>query len=73
MEGPRRGFSLKGSKENLPRYSVKRQTSLLMYAGQSLIYMEYTNITIFTTKINGTNHGVHILGHGAWKIGGGGG
>lgn len=73
VEGPRRGFSLKGWKENLPSWLAKRQTSLSNLEGQSLRYMVYTNIATLVTKMSGTSHGVHSLGGGGRKVGGGGG
>lgn len=76
MEGPRRGFSLKGWKESLPRYSEKRHLSIpALVDGQSLTYIVYTKIPISAAKMRGMSqehHGSGATG-GVKKDGEGGG
>lgn len=70
MEGPRRGFSLKGWKENRPKTFERRHSrSLPMCAGQLLAYIEYENNATLTTNTSGTSHGIHGFGTGGEKRG----
>lgn len=55
-EGPKRGFSLNGWKENLPRNPATQSSSCL---GQLLKYMTTTNITILATTNKGINQEIH--------------
>lgn len=66
--GPRRGFSLKGWKENLFKKG-KRHFSPVV--GQSLTYIVYMNMATLTTNTIGMSHGTHGFGGGGHKWGGG--
>lgn len=71
-EGPRRGFSLRGWNENLPR---KRTTQEELRLGQSFTDMVTANTTTFAATIAGTSHGAHLCrgrGGGSGLRGGGG-
>lgn len=73
-EGPRRGLSLKGWNENLPRSSYKIHLSgRPVVPGQSLMYMVRPNITMLATNTRGRNHANHGSGAGGKNCGGGGG
>lgn len=62
-EGPRRGFSLRGWNENLPRNVPMQEAELL---GQSLTYIVIENRTELTTTNTGTSHGIHFLNGRNW-------
>lgn len=59
-EGPKRGFSLRGWKENLPR-KEPTQESRGEFLGQSFTYMVTMNTTMLVTTKVGTSHGNHCL------------
>lgn len=56
-EGPNRGFSLNGWKENLPK---KRATQELDRLGQLFTYMEIRKTTTLATTNVGIIHGIHL-------------
>lgn len=57
-EGPRRGFSFMGWKENLPKKSATQESELL---GQSLTYMVMINTTTLATTKAGISQANHFL------------
>lgn len=64
VEGPMSAFSLKGWKENLPKYVPNRHLSLPVVSGQLLTYMVYANMAKLATKMSGTSHENHGSGAG---------
>lgn len=62
-EGPRRGFSLRGWNENLPKNLPTQEAEFL---GQSLTYIEIVNRTELATTNTGTSHGTHFLNGRYW-------
>lgn len=62
-EGPRRGFSLRGWNENLPRNPPTQEAEFL---GQLLTYIEIENTTELATTNIGTSHGTHFLNGRNW-------
>lgn len=61
-EGPRRGFSLVGWKENLPRnLATQGEPPVTKCLGQSLTYIVMRKRTMFATTITGTSHGEWLL------------
>lgn len=59
-EGPKRGFSLRGWNENLPRKGAKQEAGMERL-GQSFSYMVITNKATLATTNVGTSHGNHRL------------
>jgi len=57
-EGPRRGFSLRGWKENLPKEGATQEPEL---EGQSLTYMTAIKTATLATTNKGTSHGTQFL------------
>jgi hypothetical protein len=57
-EGPRRGFSLRVWKENLPKNLAMQEVEFL---GQLFTYMVTTKSAMFATTKLGTSHGTHRL------------
>lgn len=57
-DGPRRGFSLKGWNENLPRNVAMQEIEFL---GQLLTYMVMMNMMTLTITNEGINHTTHFL------------
>jgi hypothetical protein len=63
-EWPKSAFSLKGWKENLPKYVPNRNFSFPIVAGQSFTYMVYANIMKLTAKMSGMSQENHGSGAG---------
>jgi len=59
-EGPKRGFSLSGWKENLPRKGAT-QVPWNAFSGQSLTYIVTMKITTLANTKVGISHGTHCL------------
>ena len=64
VEGPRSAFSLKGWKENLPKYVPNRHVSFPVWPGQSFTYMVYAKMVKLAAKMRGTSQENHGSGAG---------